>query len=159
MKPLILGIGNILLSDEGVGARIVQELEKLKNITPHFDLLDGGTSGMELLDEMAGREHIIVIDAVLADKQPGDIIVLNDEEVPAMFGRKISPHQLGLSDVLSALKLTDEYPRHLCLIGIQPESLDSHIGLTQTIQNRLPAILDCLQQQLRRLGLPAIIFE
>jgi len=113
MKPLILGVGNILLSDEGVGVRVVQELEKRPEIQPHFDIIDGGTCGMELLDAMANREHLIIIDAVLANKQPGEIIVLHDEQVPTFFSRKISPHQLGICDVLSALKLTDEFPQNL----------------------------------------------
>ena len=77
MKPLILGVGNILLSDEGVGVRVVQELEKRPEIQPHFDIIDGGTCGMELLDAMANREHLIIVDAVLANKQPGEIVVLH----------------------------------------------------------------------------------
>ena len=111
MKPLILGVGNILLSDEGVGVRVVQELEKRPEIQPHFDIIDGGTCGMELLDAMANREHLIIVDAVLANKQPGEIVVLHDEQVPTFFSRKISPHQLGICDVLSAMKLTDEFPK------------------------------------------------
>ena len=146
MKPLILGVGNILLSDEGVGVRVVQELEKRPEIQPHFDVIDGGTCGMELLDAMANREHLIIVDAVLANKQPGEIVVLHDEQVPTFFSRKISPHQLGICDVLSALKLTDEFPQNLCLIGIQPESLEAGIGLTETIQKTLPNVFATLNQ-------------
>ena len=153
MKPLILGVGNILLSDEGVGVRVVQELEKRPEIQPHFDIIDGGTCGMELLDAMANREHLIIVDAVLANKQPGEIIVLHDEQVPTFFSRKISPHQLGICDVLSAMKLTDEFPKHLCLIGIQPESLESGIGLTETIQNVLPKVFETLNQVIAEYGL------
>ncbi|AAU38967.1 HyaD/HybD family hydrogenase maturation endopeptidase [[Mannheimia] succiniciproducens] len=159
MKPLILGVGNILLSDEGIGVRAVQHLEKNANFTPHFDLVDGGTCGMELLDVMANRDYLIIIDAVIAGKRPGEIVVLKDEQVPALFSRKISPHQLGICDVLSALKLTDEYPKHLCLIGIQPESLESHIGLTKTVENAMPAVFQCLAQQLTDLGLPSPVIN
>ena len=69
MKPLILGVGNILLSDEGVGVRVVQELEKRPEIQPHFDIIDGGTCGMELLDAMANREHLIIVDALLTNSR------------------------------------------------------------------------------------------
>ena len=137
MKPLILGVGNILLSDEGVGVRVVQELEKRPEIQPHFDIIGGGTCGMD----------------VLANKQPGEIVVLHDEQVPTFFSRKISPHQLGICDVLSAMKLTDEFPKHLCLIGIQPESLESGIGLTETIQNVLPKVFETLNQVIAEYGL------
>ncbi|WP_044469497.1 HyaD/HybD family hydrogenase maturation endopeptidase [Mannheimia massilioguelmaensis] len=155
MKPLILGIGNILLSDEGVGVRVVQQLEKNPNFIPHFDIVDGGTCGMELMDSLANRDYLIIIDAVLAGKLPGEVIILKDEQVPKMFSHKISPHQLGISDVLSALWLTDEYPKNLCLIGIQPESLEPHIGLTTTIQNAIPEVLNCLSEQLKAFGLPS----
>lgn len=156
MKPLILGVGNILLGDEGVGVRIAQALEKRGEILPHFDIIDGGTCGMELLDEMAKREHIIIIDAVLANKKPGDIVVLHDEQVPVFFSRKISPHQLGICDVLSALKLTDEFPQHLCLIGIQPETFEPKIALSDTIQQAFPAIFETLEKVLRDYHLPSI---
>lgn len=154
MKPLILGVGNILLGDEGVGVRIAQALENRPDILPHFDVIDGGTSGMELLDDMANRDHIIIIDAVIANKNPGDIIVLHDEKVPTFFSRKISPHQLGICDVLSALKLTDEFPKNLCLIGIQPETLDPQMSLSETIQQRFPDIFKTLETVLEDYGFP-----
>lgn len=152
-KPLILGVGNILLSDEGVGVKIAQSLEKRTEIQPHFDVIDGGTCGMELLDELANREHLIIIDAVLANKPAGEIIVLRDEQVPTFFSRKISPHQLGICDVLSALKLTDEFPKHLCLIGIQPESLAPGMQLTETVEKVMPKVMDTLKRVLKEYGL------
>ena len=148
-KPLILGVGNILLGDEGVGVRIAQALEKRPEILSHFDVVDGGTCGMELLDDMANREYIIIVDAVLANKAPGEIIVLHDEQVPVFFSRKISPHQLGICDVLSALKLTDEFPKNLCLIGIQPETLEPQIALSEIVQNQFPAIFETLEKVLK----------
>ena len=156
MKPLILGVGNILLSDEGVGVRVVQELEKRPEIQPHFDIIDGGTCGMELLDAMANREHLIIVDAVLANKQPGEIVVLHDEQVPTFFSRKISPHQLGICDVLSSLKLTDEFPKNLCLIGIQPETLEPQIALSDTIQKQFPAIFEALDRVLNKYGFSSV---
>lgn len=154
MKPLILGVGNILLGDEGVGVRIAQALENRPEIQPHFDVIDGGTCGMELLDEMANRDHIIIIDAVLANRKAGEVIVLYDEQVPVFFSRKISPHQLGICDVLSALKLTDEFPQNLCLIGIQPEILDPQIALSETIQKSFPVIFNRLEKVLTEYGFP-----
>ncbi|MGQ0286610.1 HyaD/HybD family hydrogenase maturation endopeptidase [Pasteurellaceae bacterium 22721_9_1] len=156
MKPLILGVGNTLLTDEGVGVYVVQALEKLTKFAPHFDIIDGGTCGMELLDALANREYLIIIDAVLAGKKAGEIVVLHNEQVPTFFSQKISPHQLGICDVLSALKLTDEYPQHLCLIGIQPHSLEPHIGLTEVVQQAFPQIYATLAEQLQALGLPTI---
>lgn len=150
MRILILGIGNLLLGDEAVGVRIVEALEQRYRLPAHVEVLDGGTSGMELMEIMADRDHLIVADAVLTGAAPGSIAVLYDEEIPALFTRKVSPHQLGLSDVLMALRLTDEFPRRLTLVGVVPESLEPGIGLTtvvsQAIEPALAQILLALEE-------------
>lgn len=132
MNILVLGIGNLLLSDEAIGVRIIEALEQRFIFTPAIDIEDGGTSGMELLETMADRDHLIVADAVLTGNAPGNVVVLHDDEVPALFTRKISPHQLGLSDVLMALRLTGEFPKQLTLVGVEPDSLAPGIGLSAT---------------------------
>ncbi|NYZ52232.1 hydrogenase maturation protease, partial [Escherichia coli] len=84
-----------------------------------------GTAGMELLGDMANRDHLIIADAIVSKKNtPGTMMILRDEEVPALFTNKISPHQLGLADVLSALRFTGEFPKKLTLVGVIPESLE-----------------------------------
>lgn len=138
---LVLGIGNLLLSDEAIGVRAVEALEQRFHLPPQVDVLDGGTCGMELIGDMADREHLIIADAVLTGDAPGTVVTLRDEEVPTLFSRKISPHQLGLSDVLSALKLTDEFPQRLTLIGVVPESVEPRIGLTDTVSNKLDQVV------------------
>lgn len=149
MSILVLGIGNLLLSDEAVGVRIVEALEQRYRLPAQVEVLDGGTSGMELMEVMANRDHLIVADAVLTGGAPGSIAVLHDEEIPALFTRKISPHQLGLADVLMALRLTEEFPRRLTLVGVVPESLAPGIGLTavvsQAIEPALEQVLVALQ--------------
>lgn len=150
---LVLGIGNVFLSDEAVGVRVIQALEQRYHLPENLDIIDGGTCGFELMPEMADREHIIVVDAVLAqDKAPGSILILKDEEVPVVFTRKISPHQLGLSDVLSALTMTDEFPKRITLIGIVPEAMDFKMELTPTVQKSMEQALDILIQTLRENG-------
>ncbi|MCO4314726.1 HyaD/HybD family hydrogenase maturation endopeptidase [Pectobacterium versatile] len=149
MGILVLGIGNLLLGDEAVGVRIIETLEQRYRLPEHVEVLDGGTSGMELLEVMANRDHLIVADAVLAEHPPGSVVVLHDEEIPAFFTRKVSPHQLGLADVLMALRLTDEFPRRLTLVGVVPASLEPGIGLTaiasQAIEPALAQVLAALQ--------------
>lgn len=152
MNVLILGIGNLLLSDEAVGVRIVERLQRDYRFPAGVTLLDGGTAGMELMDDMAHRDHIIVADAVLSGNPPGTVITLVDDEVPALFSRKISPHQLGLSDVLSALRLTGESPKRLTLIGVEPQSLEPHIGLTPVVSTALPTAMSRIIGLLRELG-------
>ena len=153
MGILVLGIGNLLLSDEAVGVRIVEALEQRFHIPPELDVLDGGTAGLELMEAMANREHLIVADAVLTGQSPGSIAVLRDKEIPAMFSRKVSPHQLGLCDVLMALQLTDEFPRKLTLVGVVPESLAPNIGLTPTVIQAIEPALEQILAALRSSGI------
>jgi hydrogenase maturation protease len=150
MSILVLGVGNILLSDEGIGVRVIEALEQRYVLPEGVEVLDGGTAGMELLEAMANRTHLIIVDAVVSRKSdPGALIILRDDEVPVLFNNKISPHQLGLSDVLSALRFTDEFPENITLIGVTPQSLEPHIGLTPVVQASLePA----LQAVIRTLG-------
>lgn len=133
MNTLILGVGNLLLSDEGVGVRAIEALEQRFVFPPGVTLQDGGTSGMELLEVMASRALIIVVDAVKSDSAPGSLFMLEDDDVPAFFSQRLSPHQLGLADVLMALRLTDEFPQRLVLLGIEPESLAPGMALTPTV--------------------------
>ena len=136
MRILVLGVGNILLTDEAIGVHIAEALAERYILPDYVEVMDGGTAGMELLDSMAGRDHLIITDAIVTAKSaPGTICILRDEEVPALFTNKISPHQLGLSDVLSALRFTGEFPAKLTLVGVVPASLEPDIGLTR-LQSR-----------------------
>lgn len=145
MKTLVLGIGNLLLSDEAVGIRVIEALARDYAFSPDIDIVDGGTAGMELLETMADRASLIVADAVLTGDAPGSVAVLRDAEVPALFTRKISPHQLGLADVLMALQLTGEFPRKLTLIGVVPASLAPGIGLSDSVRQAVaPALMQII---------------
>lgn len=151
MSILVLGVGNILLTDEAIGVRVVEALEQRFHLPEQVEVLDGGTAGMELLSAMASRDHLIIADAIVTRKsEPGRVICLRDDEVPTLFSNKISPHQLGLSDVLSALRFTGEFPAKLTLVGVIPASLEPHIGLTPivaaSIDTALQAVLDALAE-------------
>ncbi|MFC3396177.1 HyaD/HybD family hydrogenase maturation endopeptidase [Brenneria rubrifaciens] len=152
MNILVLGVGNLLLSDEAVGVRIIEALAQRYRFSPTIDIVDGGTCGLALMDAMAGRDHLIVADALLTGQAPGTVTVLRDREVPALFTRKISPHQLGLSDVLMALQLTDEFPQKLTLIGVEPASLEVHIGLTETVRQAMASAVQQVVAALRQSG-------
>ena len=159
MRILVLGIGNLLLGDEAIGVRIVEQLEQRYLLPPHVEVLDGGTSGMDLLDVMANRDHLIVADAVLTGDAPGSVVVLQDDEIPALFSQKVSPHQLGLADVLMALRLTGEFPRRLTLIGVVPKSLEPGIGLTPVVTQAIDPALKHIVSALHHSGVIAMPVE
>ena len=104
MRIVVLGVGNILLSDEGVGVRTVQKLEEDYLIPDGVEVIDGGTTGMEMLDDLGHADHLIIVDAMRSGKPPATITRLAGAEVPVFFRTKLSPHQVGLSDVLATLR-------------------------------------------------------
>ncbi|HAT2610127.1 TPA: HyaD/HybD family hydrogenase maturation endopeptidase [Kluyvera intermedia] len=160
MSILVLGVGNILLSDEGIGVRVIEALEQRYVMPEGVDVLDGGTAGMELLEAMASRTHLIIVDAIVSRKsEPGELLILRDEEVPVLFNNKISPHQLGLSDVLSALRFTGEFPDKITLVGVIPHSLEPNIGLTPTVEASLEPALQAVLAALQESGITPALRE
>lgn len=153
MSILVLGVGNILLTDEAIGVRVVEALEQRYHLPEQVEVLDGGTAGMELLDVMANRDHLIIADAIVSRKsEPGSVMCLRDDDVPALFRNKISPHQLGLADVLAALRFTGEFPAKLTLVGVIPASLEPHIGMTAVVEASLDTALNAVIEALRESG-------
>ncbi len=149
---LVLGLGNILLQDEGVGVAVVERLQRRYRVPEEVELLDGGTSGMSLLDDMRNREHVIVVDAVRTGKPPGTEVVLTGEEVPAFLCNKVSPHQLALSDVLANLTLMNESPKQVTVIGMEPQSLETHLGLSEMVAARLQGLTERVIEQIEAAG-------
>jgi len=153
MHLTLLGIGNILRQDEGIGVHVVNHIQEHYE-TPGLEIVDGGTSGLSLLPYIENRDRLLVVDAVDFGREPGYIGILRNEEVPAFFGLKASLHHLGLMDVLAAAQLLDQAPRELCLVGIQPESLATGLALSATLEQRLPELVATVLEQLRAWGVP-----
>ncbi len=153
MNLLVLGIGNILLRDEGVGVRVIESIAKHCTLPKEVELLDGGTSGMDLLYTISGRDHLIVCDAIQADAPPGAVIRITGDDVPAFFQTKLSPHQVGLSDVLATLKLLDELPPVVSIVGIVPEDLNIGTELSATATGAVVHAQTMIIDELAALGI------
>ncbi|NNF96985.1 MAG: HyaD/HybD family hydrogenase maturation endopeptidase [Halobacteria archaeon] len=149
---LVLGLGNILLQDEGVGVAVIERLQRRYRVPDEVELLDGGTSGMSLLEDISNREHLIVVDAVRTGKPAGTEVVLTGEEVPAFLCNKVSPHQLALSDVLANLALMNKSPRQVTVVGMEPLSLDTHLGLSEMVTSRLQALTERVIEHIEAAG-------
>lgn len=152
MSILVLGLGNILLSDEGVGVRIVEALATAHAVPDDVDVLDGGTSGMELLDAVADRDCLIVADAMNADGPAGRVIRLQDDDIRMLFETRFSPHQLGLSDLLATLRLIGNAPRHVVVIGVVPQELGVGMDLSPAVAAGRDTAVAMIAQELGRLG-------
>ena len=151
---LLLGMGNILLEDEGLGIRALELLEQKYEIPPQVELMDGGTTGMGLLDDISGRQHLLVLDAVQTGEAPGTLVKLAGDEVPVYFEMRISPHQMGLSDVLATLELSGEKPADVTVLGMVPQSLEMCLELSELISERLDSLVDAAVKELDSLGYP-----
>jgi hydrogenase maturation protease len=151
-QTLVLGVGNILLQDEGVGVRVVEHLQQAYNFPEEVQVLDGGTMGLDLLHFLEGVERLLVVDAVDARRPPGTVVRLSDGEIPALLGRKLSPHQIGLADLLSVASLRDLAPRRAVLIGVQPAALETGLELSPAISAQLPLIVGMVLEELKRWG-------
>lgn len=152
MKTLVLGVGNILLSDEGLGVRAVEELKKNYTFSSHVELMDGGTLGMDLLYFMEGFDRLLIVDAVLGGSPPGTLYKFEGEEVKTYFRKKVSAHELGIQEVLGLAEITGKKPSEVVLIGMEPENLDISLELSPTVRERLPTLLEEILKQLKSWG-------
>ncbi len=150
---LILGVGNIILSDEAVGVRAVEALAAAYELPPGVQALDGGTSSMEMLDEIANLDLLIVVDALKAGKPQGTLLRLAGDEVPVFFRQKLSPHQIGLSDVLASLEFAGSRPKDMVVIGVEAENFSLGLEMTPAIAARLPKLVAMVVEELAARGI------
>ncbi|MEJ2512733.1 MAG: HyaD/HybD family hydrogenase maturation endopeptidase [Anaerolineales bacterium] len=151
-KTLVIGVGNLLLSDEGVGIHAAQRLIREFNLPEEILVLDGGTLGLDLLYYLEGIENLLIIDAVLMDKEPGTLIRMVDDEVPSYMSFKMSPHHIGIPDMLFAAKLKGLYPPNVVLLGVQPGVVELGLELSEPVANQLDPLLEKILEELRQWG-------
>ncbi|MDV7340273.1 HyaD/HybD family hydrogenase maturation endopeptidase [Terasakiella sp. A23] len=149
---LVIGLGNVLMQDEGVGVRAVEALEGLYDVPENVVMMDGGTTGTELLEPMRDVKHLIVTDSVNTGDPEGTLVRLADEQVPAFFQTKISNHQLGLSDLLGILQLQGQSPETVTIIGMVPYKLEESLGLSPETEERVYKMLDMLVDEIEGRG-------
>ncbi len=132
-QTTVLGIGNILLSDEGFGVRVIEELARRYRFPAGVQVLDGGTLGMDLLRFLTGTERLVIVDAIAGDGPPATFYRLAGDEVKAYFRDKVSLHELGIKDVLAVLAATDRPVSEVVVLGVEPASLAIGLDLTPAV--------------------------
>lgn len=147
-KITILGIGNTLYSDEGIGVYALPLLEKALADVPNLEFVDGSTEGMQLLAPVENTQALIILDAINANVKPGTIIRLEKAQIPSFNGIKMSVHQIGFQEVVSAAQLRERVPKKMVLFGIQPASLELGTELTDTARASIAILTNKVKRQI-----------
>lgn len=154
-RILILGVGNILLTDEGFGVRAVEYLEAHYRWPAHVRLMDGGTQGLMLMPELQECDFLVVLDVVLGPEAPGTVYLLEGEDLRKSLSFRDSMHQTDLVDTLIYCDLAGHRPDAV-VIGMEPADYHTmEIGLTPICQARLPELAEKVVEELRARGVIA----
>jgi hydrogenase maturation protease len=149
---LLLGLGNVLCGDDGLGVAAVHELARRYVVPADVRLIDGGTLGLSLLPYIEDAQRAVLIDAVRADAPAGTLLRLQGADVAAAVAYRLSTHQVGVADMLDAARWRDRLPEPLVLFGIVPASLDLGVSLSPTVWQRLPDLVVRVAAAVAELG-------
>jgi hydrogenase maturation protease len=149
----VIGIGNVLMGDDAVGPHVVRTLEALHELPPEVEVIDAGTPGLDLTAYMAGKDALVIVDAVQAKGAPGEIRLYDKasilEKPPPL---STSPHEPSLRASLHTAEFAGEAPREVTLVGVVPGPLLDGVGLSAPVRAAVPAAIAEVLAQLRRHG-------
>jgi hydrogenase maturation protease len=137
-RKVVLGLGNLLNRDEGLGVQALKQLEAQWGQPHGFELLDGGVLGLSLLMIVEECSHLLILDAVHVGQPGGTVVELSKEQIPLYAGVKLSQHQVSFQEVLGMAKLRGHLPEYLHLVGIQPADISLGLELSPTVKRALP---------------------
>jgi len=140
------------MRDEGLGVRVVERLAKTYAMPEEVMILDGGTLGLDLLYYLEDTTRLILVDVAETGLEPGTVLRLDGDAVPSFLSLKISPHQVGISDMLFTAKLKDIYPPVIKLWGVQPDIIEIGVELSPTLEPLVGTIVQEIVMQLRQWG-------
>jgi hydrogenase maturation protease len=152
MPLIVLGLGNVLLEDDGAGVAAVRLLLDRYDAPPEVSVLDGGTLGLSLLPYLESAGAVILVDAVMAETAPGTLVRLGGDDVAPAVSARLSPHQVGVADLLDGARWLGRYPEYVVLLGVVPESMELRVGFSPPVQAALPALVDSIINEARALG-------
>jgi len=152
MAILVLGLGNLVMTDDALGSRTIMELEKRYRFPEQVALLDGGTLGLDLLPRLEGINRLLVIDALQMGADPGRVFRLDGEEVPRAFANKLSVHQMGLQDLLAVAELQGHLPATLVVWGAQSASIEMGMEMTSAVNAAMEQVIAGVVQELTEWG-------
>jgi hydrogenase maturation protease len=158
-EVLVIGLGNPIMADDGLGVAALDRLRQGWSLPESVRLVDGGTWGMNLLPLIEEADRVVFLDAIDAGRPAGALLRLEREELPRLFGLKLSPHQIDLREVLALAELRGTLPSDLVAIGLQPGRVEMASGLSPELESRLDELLTAVVEQLERWGCPCSPLE
>jgi hydrogenase maturation protease len=152
LAVVVLGLGNLLRRDEGLGIRALQRLEERYQLPDTLQLVDGGTLGLDLICYLENAPRLLVLDAALTEGPPGTLTRLIGEEVPIFFSKRTSMHEVGLADMLAVTRLRGTEPGELVVLGMQPDIIELGWELSDVVEAHLDSLVDAAIAELERWG-------
>ncbi len=147
---IVLGLGNPLRGDDGIGPRVIQELQR-RGLPEGCLAMDAGTGGLDLLHLMEGWDRVVVVDAAEVQRQPGHFVRFSPEEVQLLQSDgRLSSHDAGLADVLALARALDRSLPRIVVFAVQPRAMGWRQGLSAAVEARLPALVDAVMDELQR---------
>lgn len=156
-RVLVLGLGNLLLRDEGIGVHVAHELNK-QDLPANVEVIDGGTAAMDVVLSQQGLDKLVVIDAIRFGNRPGTVYKtrLNAEEQNELArffdsdgGSMISLHQLGLINALAVAEKLNCLPKEIVIIGVEPGRISPGLQLTEQVEQTVPKIINTVLEEIR----------
>jgi hydrogenase maturation protease len=149
---LVLGLGNRIWGDDGAGSLAVDRLAR-DYVFPHdVQCLDGGTLGLSLLPYLEDSREVILLDAIRAHEPAGSFVKLTGEDVAPAVRERLSPHQIGVADLLAGLELVDRMPDRLVLLGLVPERLEFGLDRSDAVEAAIPMLVERAVEEARSWG-------
>lgn len=156
MKTLLLGIGNILMNDDAAGVLVVKALAEKFDFPEELTIMDGGTLGLDILPHLEGVDRLLVVDAVETGGVPGTLIRMTGDDIPLALATKVSPHQMGLKDLLLVADLQGYAPGEMVLWGVQPGSIEMDLELSPEVARSMGALQLSVVAELEKWGIRAV---
>ena len=143
---LILGIGNILLQDDGIGVHVINELKKM-DLPEQVELMDGGTGGFHLIPYIEGKKKLIILDAIVSEDKPGAVYRLKFEDVDYKKKAGISLHEAGIIEALKVASVHEKMPETV-IIGVRPKEYKTlGLDVTPEIRKAFPTVIDLVLKE------------
>ena len=146
---LVLGLGNLLMNDDAVGVVAARKLQKIYSDSDNFKILDGGTLGLDLLPYIEWADKLIIIDAVNLGIDPGTVVKIEGEDIDSVLEKKLSPHQMGIKDILSTADLMGYRPGSIVLFGIQSENIQMDMKISDVVMNNFNKLLNEVKKEIK----------